>query len=437
MVRFFSPCLSPELVEVKDLICPRYEVFQQGMTTITHWQLRDLLRCHDGAAYTVSGPDIVKTRLHDAGGSGGTIGSVSQVAHFDWAPTSIDIGCGLLAAVGAHSQLAVLKVGTGERVLSATTSPAYETNNSCLITDHAGRATPRVIISSNDASLKVASPTEAILTTCHRLPYPLNHTDASPDGNLLAGVTDGDVAVIYRAPTGSDLEYVPISELALPGRSCMSCAFSATSQLLAIGTQDSDLIMYDIRATHTPLAHLYSFQSGPAGAIRSIKAAYTPTSRTFVVCEHQNVFQVVDASSAPAAMLRQAVRICRTETPAQARGQEGHPETQPFLLNRSFGSSSPGPATVVRTVAASRGLGNWGIVPFPATGLDAAGLPISHQRGRGGDAGGAVHYGPNIDIAGVGFTEDDSNLVVSTMEGLFRFPLDQKHLRRLETFNFA
>ncbi|KAK9806324.1 hypothetical protein WJX72_010353 [[Myrmecia] bisecta] len=257
-------------------------VHHQGLydrrSTIQHWQLRDLISCGDkeDEVFCVHHNRTMRynTSLQRA--------TVEQELAF--APTSMTVGHGYIAAGGQSSQLDVRHLETGECVFKGHVGGSV--NNALHFgRDQAGELL--LFICNNDDTVKVFSPAKEDLVASIQCPVPINYAALSPDGRHLVCVGDSFHTYVYTAtPSG----FACSGTFAEAKDAGMSCGWNAAGTCFAAGSQDGRLNVWEHRSGKVVA------QFKTKGACRGVKFSGGSVD-LLAFTEHESVCHVVDARS--------------------------------------------------------------------------------------------------------------------------------------------
>lgn len=247
---------------------------------------------------------------------------------FDFVPTAIASGYGLLAVVGSAGQVGLTSDGSSSLWMTQQTISSDATqvsiNNSVLFAPPSTQGgNPSLLVSSNDGTVKVymivgelsdyvraskrrlltryspsmdaskegtveetgvhsaGGPCSLVKTHDLSFTIAINHSSISSDGRLLCSVGDSNKVFIHSIHGSTFTLAVSFTNVG-SSDACFSTAFASDSKTLAVGSQDGSVFVYDlsmlplpparIRSTYSPrvIAVLRSSQSGPSGAVRKL-----------------------------------------------------------------------------------------------------------------------------------------------------------------------
>eukprot|EP00899_Mesostigma_viride_P005432 jgi/Mesvir1/14890/Mv05495-RA.1 len=266
-------------------------------TTIQHWQLRDLVSCSRRAEDTDSFYTVQdkQTFCYNTKSGKSTV-----VQKLDYAPASMTVGCGYIAAGGQQSQLDVAHLDNPARVLYQS-SVGGSVNNALHIVPYTpGNAFAEcrqqgagdaafLIASNNDDTIKVF----ALPSMEHIVNVPcaaaINYTAVSPSGQHMVCVGDSNVTYLYGLKGKCEL----LEELAEAHDSGMCCAWSPCGTFFAAASQDGTVNVWDLRNVWKPVAKFEARQRTLQGACRSIKFSGGPVD-LLAFTEHTSYVHVVD-----------------------------------------------------------------------------------------------------------------------------------------------
>ncbi|KAL8278553.1 hypothetical protein RQP46_009045 [Phenoliferia psychrophenolica] len=307
-------------------LLPKSESHRVSITP-AHPQLRDLLICppESNSLCVVRHSSIAS---HDRLGQ-----KPIEYTRLGFAPSTLVYGCGLIAAGGQAAELALKAAAPSSTWCLQTnlcpTAPMNKINNSiCIAPSPLSASTPRLLVSNNDATIKVFDVKgripdfgragrrrkrerdrwaddedregeeqveemgvhdeeggecalekvelgEIAMTTA------INHCSVSPDGRRLVAVGDTNEIFLFDVNLGSGT-YTKTHTFIGSDDASFSTDWSGTSDKFAVASQDGFVNVYDIRSlpsssssssAYPPrkLAALKTTQSGPPGAARKVK----------------------------------------------------------------------------------------------------------------------------------------------------------------------
>lgn len=187
--------------------------------------------------------------------------------------------------VGGYSGEIVIKS------LENEDSPAmlknYSTDPNC-ITNHIShmKNESKVLISCNDANLRILDLFTGKIKGLARFPYAVNASEASADDSIVACV--GDSRKIRLLDIRSSVE---VSILQGHSDHCFSVSWSPCGRYLASGSQDRSSRIFDIRKTCQSLHTLV----GVMAPIRSVK--FSPCGSLFTMMESDDFVHVFGVRS--------------------------------------------------------------------------------------------------------------------------------------------
>lgn len=169
------------------------------------------------------------------------------------------------------------------------------------------------IISNNDKTVRVFSLTQNRVQATLHLPISTNHASISPDGKHLVVVGDSTKVYFYHSSSGASAQHEAGREpwtltrqlIAGTSDALISTAFSPSSVLCAIASQDGSITIFDtsllsLSSDDGPSPIVKQIQStrprAHAGAIRSVQFSPAPWD-LLVWAEHSGRVTVADVRS--------------------------------------------------------------------------------------------------------------------------------------------
>ena len=116
-------------------------------------------------------------------------------------------------------------------------------NNALCISKHAGQH--RILVCSNDESIKVFSLPDLQRITTISFPTAVNYASVSPDGRKMVAVGDSSQVFLYNVTPEGD--YEKVSSLTASNDAGFSCAWNQSSDKFAVASQDGFVSVWDIR----------------------------------------------------------------------------------------------------------------------------------------------------------------------------------------------
>lgn len=163
----------------------------------------------------------------------------------------------------------------------------YSSDPNC-ITNHISpiKTDNKLLISCNDASLRMMDLVTGKIKTAARFPYAINASEASNEGHMIASV--GDSRKVRIIDLRSSVEIA-----ALQGHSdhCFSVSWSPCGNYLASGSQDKSARIFDIRKLDCSLHTL----TGIMAPVRSVK--FSPCGNLFTMMEADDFVHVYSVKS--------------------------------------------------------------------------------------------------------------------------------------------
>ena len=175
--------------------------------------------------------------------------------------------------------------------LDTEDSPAilknYSTDANC-ITNHISpiKNESKLLISGNDATLRLMDLTTGKIKSIARFPYAVNASEASREGNMIACAGDSRKVRILDIKSCTEIA-------ALQGHldHCFSVSWSPCGRYLASGSQDQSARIYDIRkmdnSLHTLVANM--------APVRSVK--FSPCGSLFTMMEADDFVHAFSVNS--------------------------------------------------------------------------------------------------------------------------------------------
>ncbi|KAI9678496.1 MAG: hypothetical protein M1829_002094 [Trizodia sp. TS-e1964] len=176
--------------------------------------------------------------------------------------------------------------------------------------------TPLAVISNNDKTIKIFSLSQFMLISSLDLPFPVNYATISPNGEFLVAVGDEPVVHFYKRAyrrgwfvdeersthhCNSTWNWAPCSTTSLRPSldGCFTAAFSPSSHLCAVASQDGLITIFDMKLVDgdddaviktMPSSRPYT----KAGAVRSLFFSPAPWDLMFWT-EHSGRICIADA----------------------------------------------------------------------------------------------------------------------------------------------
>ncbi|CAG9463104.1 unnamed protein product [Pedinophyceae sp. YPF-701] len=253
------------------------EVYSR-QTTISHWQLRDLVTCaEDGCIYTVHRSTVIKFDPFAL--------KSTTVQSLDFQPTSMCYKDGYIATGGQQGQLRVAKIqpnGSATEVHRGDVSTSV--NNALHIAPRPdGRV--QLFVCNNDQSVRMYDLPTMEQTAQLRFDTAMNYCSVSPDGTEMLCVGDNNQMMIYHARESDWHKTHTFQEFRDAG---MACAWNPSGTLISAVSQDGRCCVWDAHS-HRLLARYRT-----EGACRDVKFSSGPMD-LLAFSEHTTRCHLVDA----------------------------------------------------------------------------------------------------------------------------------------------
>jgi WD40 repeat protein len=170
---------------------------------------------------------------------------------------------------------------------SPATLKNYSTDPNC-ITNHISpiKTDPKLLISCNDASLRIMDLNTGRIKSIARFPYAVNASEASNDDRMVACVCDSRKVRILDIKSS-----VEIASIQGHFDHCFSVSWSPCGRYLASGSQDRSARIFDIRKLDQSLHTLV----GVMAPIRSVK--FSPCGSLFTMMEADDFVHIFNTKS--------------------------------------------------------------------------------------------------------------------------------------------
>jgi WD40 repeat protein len=238
--------------------------------TFNHWQLKDLACCPDGP-HDVYYADCMVVKSFNV-----ERGTTTPHLELKYPPTALTVACGYLCAVGPDSEMTVKSLLDGRIVFRGQCGSLI--SNSCIIRRH-GPGDVRLMVSLNDARVKVYG--LPAMNPIVEIPVgaQVNHCDVSPDCRLLVAVGDSNLVYVFAVDGWA---YVPRKEFKAFDDCCFSCCFSPDGRHFVAAAQNGTVVLMRVQdgALHPTLTLLaFGLRTAPAAASKYCRAVkYHPTA---------------------------------------------------------------------------------------------------------------------------------------------------------------
>ncbi|KAI7864820.1 WD40-repeat-containing domain protein [Spinellus fusiger] len=196
------------------------------------------------------------------------------------------------ASGGQRGELTLKDLRTNYQI-TITTTLAQTINNGVSFSRIGGNL--RMLVSSNDASVRVYSVPELQLVQTLDFNTAVNHTSISPDGTKMTVV--GDDNKVHLFGISSNGEFHPITTMAAAKDANFSVAWNHSSEKFAVASQDGSVHVWDVRH-RDPLFRFGAMGLGHSalrGAARCVKFTQSGAIDLLAFTEHVSHINVIDA----------------------------------------------------------------------------------------------------------------------------------------------
>lgn len=151
----------------------------------------------------------------------------------------------------------------------------------------------RLLVSNNDASIRVFSVPDLELIDTLDFRTAVNHTSVSPDGRKMITVGDDNRVQLFNVTNSGHYELA--TTMAVSRDANFSVAWNHSSEKFAVSSQDGSVHVWDIRSRN-PLARFSGLHpSITKGAARCVKFTQTGAVDLLAFSEHVSHIHIVDA----------------------------------------------------------------------------------------------------------------------------------------------
>ncbi|KAL0083395.1 WD40-repeat-containing domain protein, partial [Phycomyces blakesleeanus] len=199
---------------------------------------------------------------------------------------------GYWASGGQRGELTLRDINT-ENEVTITTTPSKTINNGLAFSNLNGQL--RLLVSNNDASVRVFSVPELQLLQTIDFRTAVNHTSISPDETKMIVVGDDNKVHLFSITAAGTFE--PVSTMAAARDANFSVAWNHSSEKFAVASQDGTVHVWDIRSRDP----LYRFGGGNVrqnplkGAARCVKFTQSGAIDLLAFTEHVSHINIIDA----------------------------------------------------------------------------------------------------------------------------------------------
>jgi len=256
------------------------EYRHKRITTINHWQLRDLLQAKSSTEfYYVFKKLVIRYCTTDR--------KIQRELDLGFEPTCMNAAHGYMAAGGKGSELVVKDLDT--QSIKFQSSIGGKINNSIQISKHNNDI--YLHISNNDKTVKLfhLGPTELEPVMSIKFSVPMNYASVSPDSRFMVAVGDSKDVYLYGVSNGTSYNRIRVLSEAQDGAFC--CSWRGSSNQFAVASQDGLVCVWDVRSSN-----LFARLKTKATASRCVKfsTAASPVD-LMIFSEHTSYLHVVDA----------------------------------------------------------------------------------------------------------------------------------------------
>ncbi|SAM01661.1 hypothetical protein [Absidia glauca] len=252
--------------------------------TLHHWQLRDeVLALSASELFFPCGQTVYKYNYK-------TRQRQPLIRDLGYPPTCMTTGYGYWAAGGERGDLTLCDIHSHYQ-LSIPASPSRSINNGLCFTKSGHDL--RLLVSNNDATLRVFSvPLLQLLETID-FRTSVNHAAASPDGTMMVSV--GDDSTVHLFKLNSNGHYEKMSTMAASRDANFSVSWNHSSEKFAVASQDGTVHIWDIRSQE-PLFKFGGEQNSiTKTAARCVKFSQGGAVDLMAYSEHVSHVSIIDA----------------------------------------------------------------------------------------------------------------------------------------------
>mmetsp|Transcript_27318 Transcript_27318/g.52001 ORF Transcript_27318/g.52001 Transcript_27318/m.52001 type:complete len:339 (+) Transcript_27318:231-1247(+) len=251
------------------------KTFHAQPNTIQHWQLRDLISTGSKAneVYYVR---YNQTLCYDT-----QTREARVIQELGYAPTSMTMGHGYLAAGGQLGQLDVYSANEGNSIFS---SDVGDNVNNSLHVGKSSAGDPCLLVSNNDCTVKVYDLPSLRRLASVTFPMAINYSAMSSDGKYMVCVGDSEHVYLYSTQG----EYQLLNTFSEASDSGMCCAWNASDTSFASASQDGTVCVWDLR-----MGKLLAKLAAPRSC-RAVKFSCGAID-LLTYTEHEGACHIVDA----------------------------------------------------------------------------------------------------------------------------------------------
>ncbi|KAJ8659628.1 hypothetical protein O0I10_004607 [Lichtheimia ornata] len=240
-------------------------------------------------------------------------------------PTCMATGFGYWAAGGQRSDL-TLKDLHSDYKIAITTSPNNTINNGLCFSRV--RDEIRLIVSNNDASIRIFTVPHLRLLQTLEFSVAVNHTSVSPDGRKMIVV--GDDKKVHLFSITSSGRYERVATMSASRDANFSVSWTANSDKFAVASQDGTVHVWDIR--HRDPLYCFKGVGNPSitkGAARCVAFSKTRAVDLLAYTEHVSHVHIVDARTFDA---QQTIRVGPAEQDTPITGLTFSQDSQKLFV---------------------------------------------------------------------------------------------------------